>query len=395
VKGGPLAGVKVVELAGIGPGPFAAMLLADLGADVLRVERASAVAAEGALGVAVDPLNRGKRSVGADLKHPGGVELVLELVARADVLIEGFRPGVVERLGVGPDVCLASNRRLVYGRMTGWGQDGPLATVAGHDIGYISLAGVLGMVGRAGEAPVPPLNLVGDFGGGGMLLAFGVAAALVEVGRSGRGQVVDAAMVDGAALLSTVIWELRGSGRWEGPRGTNVLDTGAHYYNVYETSDGRYVAVGAMEPQFYAELLDVMGLAGEELPSQRDRSKWPQLKERFAAVFRTRTRDEWGALAEGRDCCLTAVLEMDETPDHPHNRARHTFVEVDGVVQPAPAPRFSGTPTTAPAPPPSPGEGADEALADWGIAAEEVARLREAGAIAAAASAAAVSGSRR
>jgi alpha-methylacyl-CoA racemase len=379
---GPLSGVRIVELAGIGPGPFAAMLLSDMGADVLRVDRA-----QGRLpGTPGDPpkdlLNRGRRSVAVDLKRPDGVETVLRLVEKADALVEGFRPGVTERLGLGPDACLARNPRLVYGRMTGWGQEGPLAQAAGHDINYIALAGALHGIGRRGEAPVPPLNLVGDFGGGGMFLAFGVACALIERERSGRGQVVDAAMVDGAALLMTLMHGMRAMGFWSDERGENLLDTGAHFYEVYETKDGKYVSVGSIEPQFYAELLKHTGLEGEDLPRQMDRSQWSALKERLAAIFRTKTRDEWCAIMEGSDVCFAPVLDMGEAPKHPHNRHRGTFVEVAGVTQPGPAPRFSRTPGEISRPPCWAGQHSQEALADWGFAAEEIERLRQAKAIA-------------
>lgn len=373
-RSGPLAGVKVIELAGIGPCPFAAMVLADLGADVLRVERSSAVADELGSPASWDVLQRGKRSVGVDLKSPDGVELVLDLVAGADVLIEGFRPGVTERLGLGPDACRARNRRLVYGRMTGWGQEGPLAPEAGHDIDYISISGVLEGLGRAGERPVAPWNLVGDFGGGGMLLALGVVAALFRAASSGEGQVVDAAMVDGAALLSSMIWGFKALGMWRPERGTNLLDSGAHFYETYECADGRFVALGAIEPQFYAALLRVLGLDAADLPAQMDRASWPALKARFADVIASRPRDEWVALAaaEHGDACLAPVLTLEEAADHPHNVARGTFATVDGVVQPAPAPRFSETPGVIATPPCRPGEGGQEALVEWGIEASRV-----------------------
>jgi alpha-methylacyl-CoA racemase len=340
---GPLAGVRVVELAGIGPGPFCAMLLADLGADVLRVDRPAA-SRPGWPTV----LARGRRSVAVDLKHPDGAGVVLDLVAAADALVEGFRPGVAERLGIGPDACLARNPRLVYGRVTGWGQQGPWRLAAGHDIDYVALAGALHPIGQAGGPPVPPLNLLGDFGGGGMLLALGVVAALLEAGRSGTGQVVDAAMVDGAALLTTQFHELLAAGLWREERGANLLDGGAPFYGVYETADGRHLAVGALEPQFWAELLRRLGLDAGDLPAQLDRDGWPLLRARLAALFRTRTRDEWSELLAGTDACVTPVLGLAEAPAHPHNRARGTFVDVGGVVQPAPAPRFSrpaSTPT--------------------------------------------------
>jgi alpha-methylacyl-CoA racemase len=379
---GPLEGVRVIELAGIGPGPFAAMMLADMGADVVRIDRAQKVAGGDPDQPPLDLLGRGRRSVGVDLKHPDGAATVLRLVERADVLIEGFRPGVTDRLGIGPDECLARNPRLIYGRMTGWGQEGPYADASGHDINYIALAGALDPIGRAGEAPVPPLNLVGDFGGGGMLMAYGVVCALLEAGRSGRGQVIDAAMVDGAAVLTTFIHSLRAIGIWGDERGTNLLDTGAHFYDVYETADHRYVSVGSIEPQFYAELLRLSGLADEELPGQMDRSQWPALKEHVADVFRTKTRDEWCALMEGTDVCFAPVLSMAEAPEHPHNRHRATFVEVAGVPQPAPAPRFSRTPGRIEAPPPHFGQHTEEVLLEWGFPADDIEKLRQAGAVA-------------
>jgi alpha-methylacyl-CoA racemase len=315
------------------------------------------------------------------LKRPDGVEAVRRLAGRADGLIEGFRPGVMERLGLGPEPCLAANPRLVYGRVTGWGQDGPLAGAAGHDINYIALAGALGAIGRAGEKPVPPLNLVGDFGGGGMLLAFGMVCALLETSRSGKGQVVDAAMIDGAALLMMMIVGLRAGELWSDRRGENVLDGGAPWYDAYETADGGYVTIGAIEGRFYAQLLDRLGLAGEALPAQHDRAGWPLLRERFAAVLRTRTRDEWCSRLEGSDVCFAPVLTIGEAPRHPHHRARGAFVEIDGIVQPAPAPRFSRTAPDVPAGAPAPGADTDAVLRDWGFADAEIARLRENGAI--------------
>jgi alpha-methylacyl-CoA racemase len=379
---GPLAGIKIVELAGIGPGPYGAMLLADLGADVVRIDRSGNVTGGDPDNPPADITNRSRRSVGVDLKHPDGVATVLDLVAGADALIEGFRPGVMERLGLGPEVCLERNPKLVYGRMTGWGQEGPYASTAGHDINYIALAGVLEPLGRAGEQPTPPINLVGDFGGGGMMLAFGICAALLEAQRSGQGQVVDAAMIDGAASLMTMTWSFRHMGMWHDERGTNLLDTGAHFYDTYETADGRYVSIGSIEPQFYAELLRLTGLEGEELPWQHDRSQWPALKERFAAIFRSKTRDEWCELMEGTDVCFAPVLAMDEAPQHPHIAQRGTFTEVAGLTQPAPVPRFSRTPGGVSRPPAHAGQHTDEALADWGLAADVVAARRAAGAIA-------------
>ena len=379
---GPLDGIKIIEFAGIGPGPFAAMMLSDMGANVLRLDRSQNVLGGDPDKPSLDLLNRGRRSVGLDLKRPEGVEVALRLVEQSDALMEGFRPGVMERLGLGPDVCLGRNPRLVYGRMTGWGQDGPIAQAAGHDINYIALAGALDSMGRRGQAPVPPLNLVGDFGGGGMLLAYGLVCALVERATSGKGQVVDAAMVDGAAALMAIFHGARQAGWWNEERGTNMLDTGAHFYDVYETSDGKYVSVGSIEPQFYAELLEKTGLAGEDLPGQMDRSQWPAFKERMADIFKRKTRDEWCEIMEGSDVCFAPVLTMAESTRHPHNVARNTFVEVAGAVQPAPAPRFSRTDCSISRPPPHAGQHTDEALADWGFGADEIRDLRDAKAIA-------------
>jgi alpha-methylacyl-CoA racemase len=378
---GPLTGFRVLELAGIGPAPYACMLLADAGADVMRVERSSGRPADRADGGHWDLLNRSRPSAAVDLKRPEGVSLVLDLVERADALVEGWRPGVAERLGVGPEACWERNPRLVYGRMTGWGQEGPLASQAGHDIDYIALSGALWSVGRAEDRPVPPLNLVGDFGGGGMLLAFGLVAALLEAQRSGRGQVVDAAMVDGAASLMTMTFAFHRLGWWLEQRGVNILDTGSHFYEVYETKDGKWFAVGAIEPQFYAELLSVLGLEGADLPAQHDRSQWPAMKERFAAIFKTATRDEWTERFAGTDACGAPVLSPWEAHLHPHNAARGTFVEVDGVLQPGPVPRFSRTPARIRRPPPFPGQDTDEALAAWGVEPERIAALRAEGAV--------------
>jgi alpha-methylacyl-CoA racemase len=378
---GPLSGVKIVELAGIGPGPFAAMLLSDMGADVLHVDRVESVTR------GFDPggapiMDRGRRSVGVDLKHPDGVETVLRLVEAADALIEPFRPGVVERLGLGPDVCLARNPRLVFGRMTGWGQEGPLAHAAGHDINYISLAGALAHFGRAGEKPTPPINLIGDFGGGGMLLAFGVACALIEAQRSGQGQVVDAAMVDGAAILMSMFWGMRHLGAFNEERGTNLLDTGAAHYDTYETADGKFISIGALEPQFFAEFMERTGLVNEDLPGKDDKDGWPVLKARFTELFKSKTRDEWCAELEGTDVCFAPVLPLSEAVEHPHIKARNTIVEANGIVQPAPAPRFSRTPGAIQRPGPKPGQHTDEALTEWGFSADDVAKLKDAKAIA-------------
>jgi alpha-methylacyl-CoA racemase len=364
--------VRVLEFEAIGPGPFCAMMLADMGADVLLVDRV----ADPRLGFdrerRHDVMLRGRRSVTLDIKTAAGVEVALALAARADALIEGFRPGVMERAGLGPDAVLARNPRLVYGRMTGWGQSGPLAARAGHDIDYIALSGALGAIGRAGGAPVPPLNLVGDFGGGGLLLAFGIACALVESRRSGSGQVVDAAMVEGASLLTTMFWGMRAANQWSDARGENMLDSGAPWYDSYAASDGRFVAIGAIEPKFYAELLERLGLAGELLPAQHDRAGWPELRQRFAQVFRTKTRDEWCRAFEGSDACFAPVLTFAEAQRHPQALARDAHLEVGGVTQPAPAPRFSRTPGAVRGAPPDRGAGGREALVDWGFDVAEI-----------------------
>ena len=376
---GPLAGIRVLEFEAIGPGPFAGMLLADLGADVLVVDRP----ADSDLGLKrerwYDVMMRGKRSVTLDLKSPKEAEAALTLAGRADALIEGFRPGVMERLGLGPEVALARNPKLVYGRMTGWGQDGPLAARAGHDINYIALAGVLHAFGRHGAAPVPPLNLVGDFGGGGMLLALGIACALLEAGRSGKGQVVDAAMVEGASLLAAMFSGFLAAKSWSEERGVNILDTGAPWYDVYETRDGKHVAIGAIEAKFYEELLSRLNLDRGSLPAQYDRARWPELREGFRKAFKTRTRDEWCQVFEGSDACFAPVLTFSESRRHPHNAARGSFVEAGGVAQPAPAPRFSRTPGAVRRAPPERGEGGLEALRDWGFSGGEIERLAKLG----------------
>lgn len=380
---GPLVGLKVVEIGSIGPGPFCAMLLADLGADVIRIDRASGSTLVGpSQDFTTEVLHRGRRSVAVDLKHPEGRDVVLALAERADVLVEGFRPGVTERLGIGPDACLARNPRLVYGRMTGFGQTGPRSQDVGHDINYVAQSGILSLIGRAGQPPTPPLSLVGDFGGGGMLLALGIMAALWETRASGRGQVVDAAMSDGAALLGAAFFGFAQTGAWNPRRGSNVVDSGAPYYDAYETSDRRWIAVAGMEPRFYAELLDVLGLDAATLPDQDDQAQWPVVKEIFGDAIRRRTRDEWVRAAAGRDACLSPVLDIDEAPVDAHNVSRRSFVEVGGITQPAPAPRFSRTPATVDSAPPTPGEHTRAALAAWGLQDAMVAAWEESGALA-------------
>ena len=380
---GPLAGYRVIELAGIGPGPFAAMLLADMGAEVIRVERAGAVRGPAPDAAHPDISRRGRRNIAIDLKHPDGAATLLDLVEQADALIEGFRPGVMERLGVGPDECLARNPKLVFGRMTGWGQDGPYAHAAGHDINYISLAGALAHYGRAGGPPTPPMNMVGDFGGGGMFLAFGVVCGLLEAQKSGAGQVVDAAMVDGTATLMTMFWMLSQIGLHDPTqRGVNLLDTGAHFYDVYECSDGEYVSIGSIEPQFYAELMRLTGLADDaEFAQQMDKTQWPALKLRLTELFRTKTRDEWCEIMEHTDVCFAPVLRMNEAAKHPHNVERGTFVEINGMTQPAPAPRFSRTVPEIERPPAHDGQHTEAVLSDWGMATERIADLIESGAV--------------
>jgi alpha-methylacyl-CoA racemase len=382
---GPLNGIKVVEIASIGPGPYCAMMLADMGADVIRVDRKNQAGRPGTT-VGANPrhevLNRGRRSVAVDLKNPEAIETVLKMCEGADVILEGFRPGVMERLGLGPEIVQARNEKIVYGRMTGWGQDGPYANVAGHDINYIALSGVLHALGREGDKPLPPMNLVGDFGGGGMLLAFGIVSALFEAQRSGQGQVVDAAMVDGAALLMAPIYGLEKMGRWDGDnRGVNLLDTGAHFYEVYETSDGKFISIGSIEPQFYALLLEKSGVNAEDFADQQNKENWRDHKATLEAVFKTKSRDEWCDTMEYTDICFAPVLSMNEAHAHPHNAERGTFIEVEGVRQPRPAPRFSRTEPEVARPSPIPGEHNDEALQEWGFSADEIAALRDAEAI--------------
>jgi alpha-methylacyl-CoA racemase len=356
-------------MVGLGPCPFAAMMLADMGAEVIRVDRKAAAGAAGPypmLGTKYDVMARGRRSLALDLKHPEAKEVVLRLAEQADVLLEGFRPGVMERLGLGPGACLERNPRLVYGRVTGWGQHGPLAQAAGHDINYVALSGMLHAMGRAGSPPAPPLNLVGDFGGGAMMLAFGVVCAVLEARGSGKGQVVDAAMTDGAALLGTMMYGLRAFGTWNDAREANMLDGGAPFYDTYACADGEFISVGAIEPHFYAQLLALAGASDPAFASQWNQARWPDLTENFAALFAKRTRAEWCTLLERTDVCFAPVLDMAEAPAHPHNRARGTFVDVAGVTQPAPAPRFSRTAPEVSAPPAAPGQHSAAILADWG-----------------------------
>ena len=381
---GPLTGVRVVELAGIGPGPFAAMMLADMGADVIRVDRAAEVRPDRFGTPHPDLLNRGRRSIGVDLKAAAGRRLLLDLLRDTDVLLEGFRPGVTERLGLGPADCHEVNPRLVYGRMTGWGQDGPNAGYAGHDLTYLAPTGILHAIGRADDRPVPPLNLIGDFGGGGLMLAFGVVCALLDVRAGGPGQVIDAAIVDGATLLSTAVHGLRGLGMWQPERGRNLLDGGAPFYDTYECADGRFVAVGALEPRFYAELVARTGFQppSGDGAARFDPDTWAVDRAAWTELFRSRTRDEWAALLERSDACVAPVLDWDEAPTHPHLAARGVFVTHAGAVQPAPAPRFSRTPGAIRRPPPHPGEHTDEVLIELGLSTDGIAELRRQGAVA-------------
>jgi alpha-methylacyl-CoA racemase len=381
-RSGPLEGVRVVELASIGPIPFCGMVLSDMGADVVRVDKLAEVATADPSRAPGTVLDRGRRSIGVDLKAAAGVDVVLRVVESCDVLIEGYRPGVAERLGIGPDVCLGRNPRLVYGRLTGWGREGPLADRAGHDIDYIALAGALSAFGRAGGPPTPPLNLVGDFGGGGLLLAYGIACALVSSSRTGAGQVVDTAMVDGTALLMAPFYAARQIGFWSDERGTNMLDTGSPYYDTYECADGAYVAVGAIEPQFYAALLDALDLSSDDVPDRDDRAQWDELRLVFAARFKSRTRDEWADHFAGKDACVAPILTLAEAPEHPHNVANRTFVELDGVIHPAPAPRFDRTPAVIDRRPCYAGEHTDEVLRELGCDEGDIERLRAAGAVA-------------
>ena len=372
---GPLNGLKVIEFAGIGPGPFCGMLLSDLGADVVRIDRKG-----GRGGAKSDVTARGRRSVALDLKNPASIEACLKLVETADVLFEGFRPGVMERLGLGPDVVLKRNPKIVYGRMTGWGQTGPYANAAGHDMNYIAISGALHAIGL-GDKPIPPLNLVGDFGGGALYLAFGILAGVIHARTSGQGQVIDCAMSDGAASLMAMFYGFKASGMWTDNRRDNMLDGGAHFYDTYQCSDGKWISIGSIEPQFYALLLEKTGITDPAFQQQMDRAQWPALKAKLAEVIKTKSRDEWCAIMDATDVCFAPVLDLNETASHPHNAARQTFVEIEGVVQPAPAPRFSATPGAIQAPPPAVGAHNDEAFADWGFAAADVENLKAVGAL--------------
>ncbi len=377
---GPLQGIRVIEMVGLGPCPFAAMMLADMGAEVIRIDRKLTPGANNPfpmLGTKYDVMARGRRSLALDLKQAEAKAVLLDLVASADILLEGFRPGVMERLGLGPDVCQQRNPRLIYGRITGWGQDGPLAQAAGHDLNYIALSGMLHAIGRADTPPAPPLNLVGDFGGGAMMLAFGVVCAALEARSSGKGQVVDAAMVDGSALLGAMIYGFRAFGAWSDQRGANMLDGGAHFYDTYACADGKFISIGAIEPQFYALLLERAGITDTAFNTQMDSRKWPELKEKCAVLFKTKTRQQWCDLMEGTDICFAPVLNMAEAPKHPHNQARANFTDIEGILQPAPAPRFSRTAPEVSRPPAAPGQHSAEILHDWGISADRIASLKE------------------
>jgi alpha-methylacyl-CoA racemase len=378
---GPLAGLRILEMAGIGPGPFCAMMLADMGAEVIRIDRASGRTRPIDVDVRLDITARGRQSLALDLKKPQAVRTVLRLCQQADALIEGFRPGVMERLGLGPEPCMAANPRLIYGRMTGWGQSGPLAQAAGHDINYLAISGTLHLLGRAEERPSAPLNLVGDMGGGGLMLAFGMTCALLERVHSGKGQVVDAAMVEGAALLTTAIFAQMAMGWWRDERGSNLLDSGAHFYEVYATCDGGHVAVGAIEPQFYEQLLQRLGLDPATLPPQMERSSWPQMKRRFAELFRARTRDEWAQVFAGSDACVSPVLTPEEAAHHPQAIARGSFTRAYGALHPRATPRFSRSGDARPGAPPLPGQHSEPVLRSFGFSREEIGELRACGAL--------------
>lgn len=388
---GPLAGLKIVEVVGLGPGPFCAMMLADMGAEVIRIDQKPKPAAKNSpppeakarslLNTRFDVMARGRRSLALDLKKPSGVATALKLISSADALIEGYRPGVMERLGLGPEICMQANPKLVYGRMTGWGQTGPLALSAGHDINYVALTGALNAIGRADEPPPPPLNLIGDIGGGAMMLAFGIVCALLEARNSGKGQVIDAAMSDGAALLAACFFGLQAGGGWNNQRGTNLLDGTAHFYGCYACADGKFISLGSIEPQFYAQLLALCNITDPSFAAQMNPDAWPELKQKLAALFKTKTRAHWCELLEGSDVCFAPVLDFDEAPHHPHNQARQAFIELDGVTQPAPAPRFSRTPPQVSRPSAKAGEHSEAILGDWGMTPAEIELLKQDAAI--------------
>lgn len=370
---GPLKGIRIIEFGGIGPGPFAALMLADMGAEIIRIDRKGVTPESDP---AKNIINRGRRSVALDLKNPASAELILQLVEEADAIIEGFRPGVMERLGLGPDICLQRNPRLIYGRMTGWGQSGPLAHAAGHDINYIALTGALHATGTP-DKPVVPLNLVGDYGGGGMMLALGIACGLWETTQSGKGQVIDAAMTDGAAILMSAAFSMRHQGRWSDTRGENWLDGNSAFYGTYECADGKWISIGSLEPQFYSLLLDLLGLTENDMGDRWDIPSWPNQREMIASIFKLKSRQQWCDIMEGTDVCFAPVLDLNEAQDHPHNKSRGTFVEIDGLTQPAPTPRFSRSKANISYPPPCPGEHNDSALKDWGITDQQIKSLRE------------------
>ena len=373
---GPLSGIKIIEMAGLGPAPFAAMLLSDMGAEIIRIQAKNSKPAIPILNTKFDVLARGRRSMAIDLKKPASVDALLQMLEKADCLLEGFRPGVMERLGLGPDICLKQNPKLVYGRMTGWGQSGPLADRAGHDINYIALSGVLNAIGRKDTPPAIPLNLIGDFGGG-QMMAFGIVCAILEAKTSGKGQVVDVAMTDSTALMASMLYGFKAAGMWSNERYANLLDGAAHFYDTYECSDGKFMAVGAIEPQFYRQLLEVLEISDEDFKNQNDPAMWGELKERMKAIFLTKPRDTWAEMFEGVDACVSPVLDWDEAIAHPHNQARETFTEIAGVVQPSPTPKFSRSTPDTPTPPSAKDENTLEILADWGISNEAINQLRE------------------
>jgi alpha-methylacyl-CoA racemase len=378
---GPLKGIKIIEMAGIGPGPFCAMMLADMGAEIIRIDRIEGGGGPVKRKAEHQVMVRNRRSIKMDLKNPDAIATLLKMCESADAIMEGFRPGVMEKLGLGPEECLKANPRLVYGRMTGWGQEGPMAKLAGHDINYAAISGILSLIGRQGERPMPPLNILADMGGGGLMLAFGMVCALLEAKGSGQGQVVDAAMTEGSAIMASTIYGLRAAGMWKNEHGTNLLDTGAHFYEVYETSCGGHMAVGSIEPQFYAILIKGLGLEGEELPHQMDQKAWPEMKARFATLFKTKTRDEWCAIFDGTDACVTPVLSLEEAVDYQHNAERESYCAPNGILQASPAPKFSRTKPSLDLPPPEPGAHSKAIMAEYGFDDAAVAELVKKGAV--------------